>query len=197
MKIISIFSISCMFLLLFSTNVLPQSNTKYISDDLTVFVHSGPSRNFRITGTFGSGQPVRLLNRSENGEFVEVRDDTGKQGWVETQYIQDNKSIRITLGELESSLESTQSVIPSLRAEISELSSTGQQQAQLIEQYEKTISSHETKIAELEEKLDTQKLDTQIRWLINGGALALFSIILGIVISYLPKKKKRNDGWIN
>ena len=35
-----------------------------------------------------------------------------------------------------------------------------------------------------------------VEWFTRGGIVALGGIILGVIIAYLPKKRRRNDQWM-
>nr|WP_168710980.1 TIGR04211 family SH3 domain-containing protein [Ningiella ruwaisensis] len=181
--------------ILSSTPTFAQTDTRYISDDLSVFIHSGPSREYRIIGSIESGTSVKLVSRSSDGQFVEIIDNENRQGWVEEQYIQSNRSQKLLLPELQQKLEETQAKIPPLEAQIAELETQVARQQQNNSQQSQDLEEAREKVEALETQLATKDLDMKIRWLINGGGLAVVCIILGILISYLPKKRKRNDGW--
>ena len=36
----------------------------------------------------------------------------------------------------------------------------------------------------------------QMEWFTRGGIVAVISLILGIILTYLPKKTRRNDNWM-
>ena len=36
----------------------------------------------------------------------------------------------------------------------------------------------------------------EMEWFTRGGIVAVISLLLGIILSYLPKKRRRNDSWM-
>ena len=47
---------------------------RYVSDDLSTYVHSGPSNRYRIAGSLNSGEKVTVLDVNNESGFVRVRD---------------------------------------------------------------------------------------------------------------------------
>ena len=64
-------------------------NTAYIVDNLYTFMHSGPSKNYRILGSVDAGTQVMLLSDEDNGYF-KIRDDKDREGWVEAKFVTEN-----------------------------------------------------------------------------------------------------------
>ncbi|MDF4405495.1 TIGR04211 family SH3 domain-containing protein, partial [Vibrio parahaemolyticus] len=53
---------------------------RYVSDDLSTYVHSGPGTKYRIVGTLNAGDEVELI--STDNKFAQVRDDKGRTVWL-------------------------------------------------------------------------------------------------------------------
>ena len=55
-------------------------------------------------------------------------------------------------------------------------------------------------IAEESSKIKTELAQhdqsAQIEWFTRGGIVAVISLLLGIILTYLPKKRRRNDNWM-
>lgn len=49
---------------------------RYVSDDLSTYVHSGPGTKYRIVGTLNAGEAVELI--STDGGFAQVKDGRGR-----------------------------------------------------------------------------------------------------------------------
>lgn len=190
-----------MLIVLTSIVLAPQSTaygqTRYVNDDIQVFMHSGPGRQFRIIGNVTAGDPIQAVTGTEQDGFIQIRSKEGREGWVEVQYTQRSKSFRTLLPETQDKLERSLDRVSQLEAKIAELNSSLRVSQQEANEKSKLLDEANTDISELEQEVETKELDIQIRWLINGGGLAISSIILGILLTYLPKKRKRNDGWAN
>ena len=59
----------------------------YISDDVGVFLHRGPSKQFKLVGTVPAGSRVTLVDRNEMTGYVKIVDGEGKSGWVEERFV--------------------------------------------------------------------------------------------------------------
>jgi SH3 domain protein len=77
----------------------------FISEDLYVFLHRGPSSQFKIVGTLMAGTPITVTSRNDDSGYAEDRDDRGKSGWVEARFLSDSVSRRGRLEEVERDLK--------------------------------------------------------------------------------------------
>ena len=68
------------------------SSSNYIRDDLFVFLHAGPGRNYRILGSVGAGTPITVLDRNSEAEFTQIKDNEDRTGWVETRFVSNEMS---------------------------------------------------------------------------------------------------------
>lgn len=173
-----------------------EGEVRYISDDLFTFLHAGPGRNYRILGSVVAGSKVTLLQIDENKEFVEVIDDKQRTGWVQAEYISKERSVRELVPGLQAELQTAANTINQqnidndlLNQRIADLSS---QNAAL----SRKLSTLESENQSLSLELDNHDQSAQIEWFTRGGIVAVISLVLGIVITYLPKKRRRNDNWM-
>lgn len=171
--------------------------TVYISDDLIAYIHAGPGRNYRILGSVTAGTPVSLIQSSDDGEFIEIIDDKQRTGWVEAQNIMSDPSFRARLPQLQQDLEQQQQqniadrqMIDQLQQRLADLES---QRTQQLREYEQLSERYAAAASRLEQKDESE----QREWFMLGGAIALAGIFIGIIITYLPKKKGRRDTWMN
>ena len=88
-----------------------EGETRYISDDLFTYVHSGPGRNFRILGTVVAGTRVTLLQKDTEKNFVEIIDDKQRTGWVDAEFINVSRSVRSLVPGLQQQVETTEKTI--------------------------------------------------------------------------------------
>ena len=106
------------------------------------------------------------------------------------------KSIREQLPELEQRVkvsdqtsEDQQRTNELLNQQIADITS---QNSQLKRQLEELQATN----VRIQKELDTQDQSAQMEWFTRGGIIALVSILLGVIIAYLPKKRRRNDQWM-
>ena len=61
---------------------------------------------------------------------------------------------------------------------------------------QKKLRSAEKENLEKSQTLASYDQTAQMQWFIRGGIVAIISLLLGIILTYLPKKKRRNDNWM-
>jgi SH3 domain protein len=77
----------------------------FISEDLYVFLHRGPSSQFKIVGTLTAGTPITVTARNDDSGYAEISDGQGKSRWAETRFLSDSVSRRARLEEVERDLK--------------------------------------------------------------------------------------------
>ncbi|WP_289028188.1 TIGR04211 family SH3 domain-containing protein [uncultured Paraglaciecola sp.] len=171
-----------------------EGDIRYISDELYTYLHSGPGRNFRILGSVIAGTRVTVLQ--EDGDFTEVIDGKQRTGWVESDFISTTQSVRELVPSLQQQVLQANQTIEQQQGDIDllqqELASIKSQNNRL----ESKITSAEKENAELSQTINEHDQTAQIEWFTRGGIVAVISLILGIIITYLPKKRRRNDNWM-
>ncbi|UJF19111.1 SH3 domain-containing protein [Vibrio sp. SS-MA-C1-2] len=195
-------------LLLTISVVLPaQAQTRYISDSLFTYMHSGPSNKYRIIGSINSGEKVNMLEADKATGYSKVSDNKGRTGWVKSDFIAVTPSLKIRLPKLEKELTQVKSALNNAQA-----TATSDQQGlkdmvasktQQINDLEKTnrsineqLNSAQVEMRQLRARLDTQKDDLLMRWFTYGGIVAGIGLLLGLLLPHIiPRKKKQNGGW--
>ncbi len=177
------------------TSSLWAASPSHISDEVTVFVHSGPSNQYRITGRFTSGETVTVLARNENSGYLHVRNESGKDGWVDGKFIKPGYSVKVRLPQVQAAYDQSQEKLTAQADELARL------RVQLTEEQEARtgstarIAQLENRIVELQGQIDGMDQTNLMRWFSYGGIVALGGLLLGLIVPYLPKKRRRNDDW--
>lgn len=194
-----LFSFICTLSILSATQAFAQQSsgdTRYISDDLFTFIHSGPGRNYRILGSIVAGTEVKVLQTDSESNYVEIIDDKERTGWVDGEFVSKQKSLRELVPSLQKKLtdttqttQQTQTDNDSLRQQIAELST---QNSTL----KKQLNSIEKLNADYSQKIESADQTAKMEWFTRGGIVAVIGLILGIIVAYLPKKRRKNDNWM-
>lgn len=173
-----------------------EGEIRYISDDLFTYLHSGPGRNFRILGTVVAGTRVTLLQEDTEKNFVEIIDNKQRTGWVDADFINVNKSDRTLLPNLKKQVEETKNTIFQQRETndllSQQIASLTSQNTNLKKKLSDTEKAHEKTTQTLTEYDQTSKIE----WFTRGSIVAIVSLLLGIILTYLPKKRRRGDNWM-
>jgi SH3 domain protein len=175
--------------------------TQYVSDQLSIFMHSGPSLKYRIIGSIEVGTAVNTLEYNSETKFSRVKLNDGQIGWVKSAEIQTEPPAKSLLPEVQQKLQESQS-------ELDKLNGTGEYEGEINDKdniiaqldSEKRVLSE--KIADLEARnmeLDllqsTKDERIKMEWLMYGGSVLVFGMLVGIIIPFLPRRRKRSDSW--
>lgn len=180
--------------------------TRYVSDDLFIYLHSGPSLEYRIIGTLKVGTPLTTLQYDNNTKFMQVRTPDKKTGWVKNEQLQEELPAKSLLPEIKQQLQTAQA----------KLANIAQENEQILAQKTQSIIEKESLIAamENEKKLlqltiddlkaqnleldllqDTKDERVKMEWLMYGGSVLFFGLLIGLIIPFLPRRKKRTNNW--
>lgn len=136
----------CLVTLLITNGALAQNvQQAWISDDLRTAVHEQPASNAGFKGTVIAGEPVEVLQRSQNGEFAEIKTNDVR-GWVRARYISNQPSFRARTQQAQSELNAAQN-------ELSTLQSNQSSSVQEIEQLRQALKQAQTEAQRAKEDL--------------------------------------------
>lgn len=180
-------------LLSFSLPVLAEKG--HIADDVYVFFHGGPSNEYRITGRVNSGEPVEILGRNQGTGYVQIRTESGRTGWLPEKFVATGDSKLIELPRLEQALEESRLTISKQAETIEQLNARLQQLKSANSNYDNQIRTLNTEIRDLQSQIANMDQSNMMRWMTYGGLIAFGGVILGLVMPYIPRRRKRNDDW--
>ncbi len=185
---------SLIILLLLSLTAGIIAETRYVSDKLTIFIRTGPTHQFRIVGTLIAGDAVEIIADDVENKATQVRLESGREVWVDTEQLIVDKPNNVLLREktiaFQKLTNSSKKKISDLQQELIQArdlaarSSALQQQVTQLE-YDRDL---------LEQKNQTLSDRSRYDLMTAGGIVALAGLILGLL---LPKfiRRKRNDVW--
>lgn len=128
------------------------AETRYITDELTINMRTGPSNEYRINRNLKNGDKVEELEVDPATGYTRVRTASNVEGWVSSQYITKTPSAQDRLAIAEARIIELEAQNASLKENSSSLSST---QSSLQTDYQKLVEEHK-KLA-LSEKEIRQK----------------------------------------
>jgi SH3 domain protein len=77
--------------------ITAEAQTRYVSDELVITLRTGPSNQNSITRNLTSGARVEVIEENDEGNYTHVRLADGVDGWVLTQYLQDEQTASLRL----------------------------------------------------------------------------------------------------
>lgn len=172
-------------------------NSRIISDDLFIFMHTGPGRQYRILGSVEAGTSVVLTDKEISNDFIEIIDAEGRTGWVEASFVRNGPSRRELMETFQQQAADAQATLIPLREEIASLNSQIEALKSENAQHIAVLNQTQSKLTKLEADKQQVQHDQDMKTLMTGGGLVAGGILLGVVLAFLPKRRKRNDGWMN
>lgn len=175
---------------------LEASSSHYIKDDLFVFIHAGPGRNYRILGSINAGTPISVLETDSDAEFTQINDNEGRTGWVESRFVSNTISQAELLPQLRTQLEDSQSNLQAVQSENARLRQQLNDARQQVSQLTTSNEEQSAELVRLNAKVESANKDELVTWFTRGGMVAGAGILLGVLLTYLPKRKRRNSEWM-
>lgn len=208
-------------LLSLSTPLLAE--TRYVSDELTVYVRSGPGTQFKILRGLKSGRALEIAG-SEQGGWLPVRLENDSTGYVLAHQVKRSPVAKAQLASALAERDKLRKRVDDLKEQLSSSTSEGRKKSdahgKLLAEYdalqarfqklERTskraveIESENTRLANqvsaLESERNRLRLEVdQLRgssnrdWFIAGAGVILLGVVLGLII---PKINwRRRDSW--
>ncbi|WP_299494897.1 TIGR04211 family SH3 domain-containing protein [uncultured Shewanella sp.] len=178
-------------LMLLSPNLLAANQTRYISDDVYLYLLGGPGTQYRILGSVEAGQSVTFLSETQ-GDYSKIIDPKGREGWVETKLLTKDESLRFKYPKLQKELEETKvkldQSLSSNDSNTQELSDAKAQITKLKGILETTTNQRD----EANAKLDHIQANERFEMWQQGGIIAGIGVFVGIVLVYLPRPRRKN-----
>ena len=194
------------------------AETKYVSEELTITLRTGPGADRKIISLIPIGRAVEVV--TPGNEWTEVQLSNGKQGWALTRYLTNKEPASMTLARLQQQHTRMKNDYETLQKRSSQLSSEGKGLAGELAQTQKALSKltseYETLKSESKEFLalktkyskalkDSQEardkantLQDQYKELysneLNKGLLIGGGmIVLGFIAGFILKRPKRRS----
>lgn len=178
-------------MMLLSSNLLAEGQSRYISDNVFLYILNGPGTDYRILGSIEAGQPISLLGETQ-GDYSKIIDHKGREGWVPTNLISSTPSFREQVATLTNELNEAKAKL----AEV--LNSTGNHTDEVAELKAK-LSEAEAMLSKTTQERDSLKVavdrsaqDAQFALWREGGLIAAAGLIFGVILVYLPRPQRRN-----
>ena len=144
-------SICCGLVALLGISAQPAAAaTRYISDELTVPVRSGPSNGHRIVHAgLASGTRMEVLEEDEAAGFSRIRTSGGTEGWIRTQYLVSEPIAKLKLAAAQESLRRARAELAGEQAKVQELTQTARQQSNANTSSQQRIEQLQAELAEI------------------------------------------------
>lgn len=180
---------------------------RYVSDDLSTYVHSGPGTKYRIVGTLNAGESVELIS-TDNG-FAQVKDERGRTVWLPLEQLSATPSMKTRIPELEAENQKIRQQLENIdntwntrtadmQQRVADNDNTVKQLKAENEKLKNELIKAGKKLEIVEVNLDDRRRELILQWFMYGGGVAGVGLILGLILPHIiPRRKKRNDRWMS
>lgn len=166
---------------------------RYISDELFIYLHAGPGRDFRILGSITAGTTVSLLEVDSSAGYAQIEDDRGRTGWVESKFVSRIPSIRAELTQARERVAEQQievdEALNAMRKAKRDRQDAEEQRLSLNRSLTKSLEEK----AELARVIDRKDRNDQMRWFTRGTVLALVSVLFGFLLGLYARKRGKSN----
>lgn len=197
------------FLTLFTLSVTPlvhAEEQRYVSDDLTTWVRSGPGDNYRLVGTVNAGEQVTLLQSNE--KYGQIRSSSGKTAWIPLNQLSTQKSLHSRVPDLESQVTALTDKLNNIGAHWNQRTADMQkkvaQSDSIINGLKQENQSLKNQLIVAQKKVNVANLqldDKQrtiiMQWFMYGGGVAGIGLVLGLLLPHMLPSRKRKDRWMS
>ena len=180
---------------------------KFISDELSTWVRSGPGEQFRLMGKVSSGEKVRVLQINEQSHYAQITDSQDRTAWIPTSDLSDKPSLRIQVPELQRQVQTLSDKLTNIDnswnqrtaemqrkvagsdAVINKLKAENQQLKDQL-----TVAQKKVEAAKIQ--IDDKQRAIIMQWFMYGGGVLGLGLILGLLLPHMIPRRK-NNRWMN
>ena len=196
------------FLALSVSTVAHAEEKRYVSDELSTWLRSGPGDNFRLVGTLNAGEEVALLQTNDSTHYGQIRDNTGRTAWIPLKELNTDPSLRTRVPELESQVKTLTDKLNNIDTTWNQRTADMQQKVAqsdgvingLKDENQKLKNElivAQKKVSAANLQLDDKQRTIIMQWFMYGGGVLGIGLLLGLVLPHLIPGRKRKDRWMN
>jgi len=178
--------------------------SRYVSDDLYTYIHSGAGTKYKIIGSVNAGEHINTIS-TENG-FTLIQDSKGRKGWINSKYVSSTLGLKERLPQLEKKLAQLNEQINTAedrankdKADLEKNLTARNDQVLRLQKTNASLKEELKQITEenenLNSKLDTKKNDLLMRWFTYGGMVAGAGLLLGLLLPILIPGRRSKKRW--
>ncbi|WNN43744.1 MULTISPECIES: TIGR04211 family SH3 domain-containing protein [Winslowiella] len=196
-------------LLTFSVTLSAHAEEKrYISDELSTWVRSGPSNDYRLIGTVNAGEEVTLLQTNDNSKYGQIRDANGRTTWIPLAQLSEQPSLRTRVPELEKQVKDLTDKLANIDGSWNQRTADMQKKVAgsdsvingLKDENQKLKNElvvAQKKVNAANVQLDDKQRTIIMQWFMYGGGVAGVGLLLGLLLPHMIPRRKKSDRWMN
>lgn len=164
------------------------AETVYVSDEIKLTVRSGPGIDRKILDIVSTGEKMELLEDGE--EWVLVRLENEKEGWVLKRYLATEKPSQLKLAELQATHGRLSTRSEEVLKENETLKATNEKIDATLEEKTKALEELTRSYNELKQDADASSFQMRkyLVFFFSGAGILFIGILLGLVMKRQRRK---------
>lgn len=167
------------------------ANQSYVSDEIGVIMRSGPTNRYRVTGRLVAGTPIKVLATDSENKSSQVRTADGEEGWIQSEYITDQPTVRALHAQLEIENEALKQELAQTKQQIADKENV----IALNDQLQQQVSELQNESDTLRQQNDLLKDRFQRDVFYAGAFVLLVGMLISWVLSRFSMKRRQRSGW--
>jgi len=184
------------------------NETLYVTDQFEITLHTSKDPNSKVITRLKSGEPVTILQEAGSDGYAKVSAPDNRIGWVLESFLMKQPSgrdqYRVVKKEYDKLKAEFDQQVKQRTAELSkELEQTkrvAKKPLQVQEENERLKKALEQERNEFEvikrENQEFKSIYKDRLWFITGAVIAIGSLVLGLVITRIPWRKRKSWGEV-
>ena len=181
-------------------------DVRYVTDELEITMHRKMSLNSEIVAQLKSGTPVRVLKTNRDEGYVMVATKDEKVGWMLESFLinepagrQQYESLKIEYDKLKAEFDlQVKERTSKLSKELTQVKNAAKRPLELQQENQKLKNTLEQERAQVEEiKKENQQFKSihkDRQWFAVGAITAIGSLVLGLIITRVPWRRRKSWG---
>lgn len=198
--------ISLILLSLSAATAAHAEEKRFVSDELTTWIRSGPGDNYRLVGTVNAGDEVALLQT--NGKYAQIRETDGRTAWIPVDQLKSEPSLRTRVPDLENQVKTLTDKLNNIDNTWNQRTADMQQKVaksdgiinglkEENQQLKNQLVVAQKKVNAANIQLDDKQRTIIMQWFMYGGGVAGVGLLLGLLLPHMIPSRKRKDRWMN
>jgi len=191
---------------IYSATTMAEEGVRYVTDELEITLHRSMSLSSEIVAQLKSGTPVEVLETNRDEGYVRVATQDEIVGWMLESFLmaepagrEQYQLLKIEFEKLKANFNAQLNERTSkLSSELAQVKSAAKRPLELQQENQKLKQTLEEERAQVEEiKLENSQFKSihkDRQWFATGAITAIGSMVLGLIITRIPWRRRKSWG---
>lgn len=180
---------------------------RYVSDELSTWVRSGPGDQYRLLGKLNAGEEVQLVQTNDATHYGQIRDSEGRVVWLPLSQLSAQPSMRTRVPQLEQQVKDLTDKLGNIDNSWNQRTAEMQNKVAssdsvingLKEQNQKLKNElivAQKKVSAANVQLDDKQRTIIMQWFMYGGGVLGVGLLLGLLLPHMVPRRQKKDRWM-